>query len=60
MTWQELGGISPVFYTHDHRFGFQKVGMYWSLYDGISGEFIQGFRSFTAMVEYIIGKMMEQ
>jgi hypothetical protein len=49
-----------VFYTNDHRFGFQKVGMYWSLYDGISGEFIQEFRSFTAMVEYIIGKMMEQ
>lgn len=53
MTWNEFGGISEVFYTNDHKFGFQKVGSIWRLY-GSDGEFIQNFRSFVLMNKYIM------
>lgn len=56
MTWQELGSISEVFYTHDRKFCFQRVGNYWRLYGGPEGTFIQEFRSFASMNEYIMTK----
>jgi len=58
MTWQELGGISEVFYTNDRKFGFQRVGNYWRLY-GEEGSFIQEFRSFVSMNEYIMNERMK-
>lgn len=58
MTWQELGGISEVFYTYDRMFGFQRVGNYWSLY-GQDGYFVKGFRSFTSMMQFIIDERMK-
>ena len=52
MNWQQQGGISEVFYTNDRKFAFQKVDNYWRLY-GENGDFIQEFRSFVSMYEYI-------
>ena len=60
MTWQELGSISEVFYTHDRKFCFQRVGNYWRLYGGTEGSFIQEFRSFVAMNEYIMKEMLNK
>ena len=54
MTWQELGGISEVFYTHDRKFCFQRVGNYWRLYGDEDGHFIQEYRSFVAVQEHIM------
>lgn len=54
MTWQELGSISEVFYTHDRKFGFQRVGHYWRLYGGEDGHFIREYRSFVAVQEHIM------
>ena len=59
MTWQELGVKSEVFYTADRRFAFQRVGNYWRLYGGKEGSFIQEFRSFVAMNEYIMNERMK-
>lgn len=53
MNWQELGGISEPFFTHDRRFAFQRVDNYWRLY-GWDGNFIQEFRSFVSMNEFIM------
>lgn len=46
-------GISLVFYTHDRKFAFQKVGIYYNLYNGLDGEFITEFISLDALCEYI-------
>ena len=54
MTWHELGSISEVFYTHDRKFGFQRVGNYWRLYGGEDGHFIREYRSFVAVQEHIM------
>ena len=58
MTWQELGGISEVFYTYDRMFGIQRVGNCWSLY-GHDGSFIKGFPSFASMIQFIIDERMK-
>ena len=54
MTWQEMGGISELFYTGDRRFAFERAGNVWMLYGGEYGEHIKDFRSFVAMSEYIM------
>lgn len=46
--------ISPVFYTDDRKFAFQKVGDYYRVYDE-NGDFDREFRSFKTMCEYICG-----
>ena len=56
MTWEELGGISEVFYTSDRLFAFERVGNYWRLYGGLDGTFIEEFRSFVAMSEFIMNE----
>lgn len=43
--------ISPVFWTNEGWYAFQKVGVYWNLY--IEGDFVDEFRSFAKMCEVI-------
>lgn len=52
-------GISPVFYTYDRRWGFQRINSVYRLY-GEDGEFVQEFRSMKAMCEYICRKDAEK
>ena len=46
--------ISEIFWTTDRRFGFQKVGRYYNLYDREIGyAFLRDFRSFKAMQDFM-------
>ena len=55
MNWQQMGGISEVFYTNDRKFAFQRVDRYWRLY-GWDGNFIHEFPSFVSMIEFIMNE----
>lgn len=44
--------ISEVFYTGDRRWAFQRVGVYWNLYD-YNGDFVREFRSFRKMTLFM-------
>lgn len=46
------GFISPVFYTADRKWSFQRCGEYYRLYNR-EGWFVQEFRSFKAMCDYM-------
>ena len=48
------GFISEIFWTTDHKFAFQKVGVYYNLYDETSEwHFTKEFRSFEAMQNFM-------
>ena len=46
------GFISPVFYTADRKWSFQRCGEYYRLYNR-EGWFVHEFRSFKAMCDYL-------
>ena len=52
--------ISEVFYSADRKFGFEKAGNHWLLYDGEEGTFLKEFRSFAAMTDYMNKVRIEQ
>ena len=59
MTWQEMGGISEVFYTNDRKYAFQRVDRYWRLY-GPDGFFLKEFGSFVSMIEFIMNERKKE
>lgn len=46
--------ISEIFWTTDHKFAFQRVGVYYNLYDETSEwHLMKEFRSFEAMQNFM-------
>lgn len=48
----EHGFISPVFFTIDRKWSFQRCGDFYRLYNR-DGWFVQEFRSFKGMCDYM-------